>query len=284
VNNGHPAGHRVGTRRVALRLEGVTHRFLARRRAQIGETFALDAVSLTVGSGRVFGVLGPNGSGKTTLLRIICTLLHPSAGRVEVLGDDPTISPGAVRRRLGAALGGERALYWRLTGRENLLYAGALYDLPPGVASTRAGELLRLVDLDDRADDLVERYSSGMRQRLALARALVLDPPLLVLDEPTAGLDPQAAAAIRRLLQRLREARTRTIVMATHNLADAEQLCDEVAILDRGRLVACDSPHALRAGLAASSGPDGAMPTLDDVFLSLTGRAFAAADDAGALR
>jgi ABC-2 type transport system ATP-binding protein len=230
-----------------VRLERVTHRFVARRHAQVGETLALDAVSLVVDAGRVFGVLGPNGAGKTTLLRIICTLLQPSAGRVEVLGEDPAVRPEAVRRRLGAALGGERSLYWRLTGRENLLYAGALHDLRPGVASARAAELLRLVDLGDRADDLVERYSSGMRQRLALARALVLDPPLLVLDEPTAGLDPKAAAAMRRLLQRLREGRTRTIVMATHNLADAEQLCDEVGILDRGRLIACDSPQVLGA-------------------------------------
>jgi ABC-2 type transport system ATP-binding protein len=244
----------------------------------MAEALALDRVDLVVRADRVFGLLGPNGAGKTTLLRLVCTLLRPSSGHIEVLGHDPVTQPEAVRSRLGAALGGERSLYWRLTGRENLLYACALHDLPPGVASARAADLLRLVDLDDRADDLVERYSSGMRQRLALARALVLDPPLLVLDEPTAALDPQAAATIRRLLARLREGRTRTILMATHNMLDAEQLCDEVGILDRGRLVACDTPEALKARLAASGDREGWAPSLEDVFLAATGRPFAAAD------
>ncbi|MDR7419142.1 MAG: ABC transporter ATP-binding protein [Armatimonadota bacterium] len=267
---------------VAVRLNKVTHRYPARRGQQVGGALALDGVSLTISTGRLFGVLGPNGAGKTTLLRLVCGRLRPAAGRLDVLGFDPAVSADEVRRRLGAALGGERSLYWRLTGRENLLYAAALYDLPSRTAEERVAGLLRMLDLEERADDLVERYSTGMRQRLALARALVADPPVLVLDEPTAGLDPQALALMRRLLTHLRDDRVRTILMATHNIADAERLCDEVAILDRGRLVACGAPDALRAQHAAA-GEDGGAPSLEDVFLALTGRPFTAADVAVSL-
>ncbi len=268
----------------AIVLEGVTRHFPARRRAQVAETVALDAVSLTVVAGTLFGLLGPNGAGKTTLLRLISTLLAPSAGRIAVLGYDVVRRPDEVRRRIGAVLGGERSVYWRLTGRENLLYAAALHDLPAGVAAERAGDLLRLVELSDRADDLVERYSTGMRQRLALARALMHDPPLLILDEPTAGLDPQAAEWIRRLLETLSRDQARTIVIATHNMQEADRLCGVVGILDYGRLIALDAPAALKAHSARdNAGPQrpGAEPTLETVFLALTGRSLAAADTSG---
>ncbi len=269
----------------AIVIEGVTRRFPARRRAQVAEAVALDAVSLTVAAGTLFGLLGPNGAGKTTLLRLLSTLLVPSAGRIAVLGYDVVRRPDAVRRRIGAVLGGERSIYWRLTGRENLLYAAALHDLPPAVAAERASDLLRLVELSDRADDLVERYSTGMRQRLALARALMHDPPLLILDEPTAGLDPQAAEWIRRLLETLSRDQARTIVLATHNMQEADRLCAVVGILDYGRLIALDSPAALKARSARDgTGPErpGVEPTLETVFLALTGRSLAAADASGA--
>jgi ABC-2 type transport system ATP-binding protein len=262
-----------------IRLDRVTYRYPARRREQVGEAVAVDAVSLAVLPGQLFGILGPNGAGKTTLLRLLCARLRPVAGRVRVLGWDPVTEPGEVRRCLGAALGGERSLYWRLTGRENLLYAAALYDLPSRMAAERIAALLRLMEMEDQADVLVERYSTGMRQRLALARALVADPPVLVLDEPTAGLDPRAVAMMRRLLVGLRDDRARAIVMATHNVADAERLCDEVAILDRGRLLACGAPDAVRRQHAPAGG-DRAAPSLEDVFLAVTGRAFVAANAA----
>jgi ABC-2 type transport system ATP-binding protein len=139
-------------------------------------------------------------------------------------------------------------------------------------------ELLRMADLGERADDLVERYSTGMRQRLALARALVADPRLLVLDEPTSGLDPHAAAAMRLLLERLRGSRTRTIVLATHNMADAERLCDLVGILDRGRVVAYGAPLGLKEAHGRAAGPGAPDPSLEAVFLALTGRVFSVAD------
>ncbi|MGQ0568652.1 MAG: ABC transporter ATP-binding protein [Armatimonadota bacterium] len=253
----------------AILFDGVTRRFPARRKTQEAEVKALDGVSLTVAPGTLFGLLGPNGAGKTTLLRLVSTLLAPSSGRVEVLGCDTVHQAEGVRRRLGAVLGGERSVYWRLTGRENLRYAGALYDLQLSVAAQRAEELLRLVDLSERADDLVERYSTGMRHRLALARALMPDPPLLILDEPTAGLDPHAAVAMRGLLAMLSRDRTRTIVMATHNMMEAERLCDVVAILDRGRLVALDTPDVLKARYGDAGDT---KPSLETVFMALTGR------------
>jgi ABC-2 type transport system ATP-binding protein len=260
----------------AIRLDGVTLRFPARHQAQQDAIVALDAVSLTVEAGVLFGLLGPNGAGKTTLLRVVCTLLRPSAGRVEVLGHDALRDPEAVRRCLGVVLGGERAVYWRLTGRENLLYAAALHGVPQAVAEARASDLLRMVDLGDRADDLVERYSTGMRQRLALARALMPDPPILILDEPTAGLDPAAVAHLRRLLGELRDARTRAMLLATHHVAEAERLCDVVGILDRGRLVACDSPTALAGRVEGARRGGTPAGSLEAAFLAATGH------DAGA--
>lgn len=256
----------------ALLLEEVTRRFPARRRDPTGEVLALDGVSLTVAPGTMFGLLGPNGAGKTTLLRLVSTLLAPSAGRIAVLGFDTVRQPHAVRQRIGVVLGGERSVYWRLTGRENLLYAGALHDLPAVVAEQRADELLQMVDLGERADDLVERYSTGMRARLALARAMVHDPPLLLLDEPGAGLDPQATGALRGLLSRLTRDRTRTVVIATHNMVEVERLCDVVGVLDRGRLVALGSPDALKERCAEAARAAGLEPSLEAVFLTLTGR------------
>ena len=263
----------------AIVLEDVTRRFRAKRADQRDEVVALDHVSLTVGAGEVFGLLGPNGAGKTTLLRVVSTLLVPSGGRALVLGYDVVHDPEPVRRRIGVVLGGERSVYWRLTARENLLYAAALHDLPPELARERAGQLLAMVGLAERADDLVERYSTGMRQRLALARALVHNPALLVLDEPTAGLDPQASVTMRTMLEALGRDRGRTIVLATHNLAEAERVCSTVAIIDRGRVLAGGPPAALRARWRRDEGGE---PTLEDVFLSMTGRSVAAAEDAAA--
>ncbi len=261
----------------AVALERVTRRFRSQSRDRARDIVALDAVNLTVAAGGIFGLLGPNGAGKTTLLRLVCTLLLPSRGRVAVLGSDTRRHPETIRRRIGVVLGGERSVYWRLTGRENLLYAAALHDLPSRVAARRADELLRMVALSERADDLVERYSSGMRHRLALARALVGNPALLVLDEPTAGLDPQAALEIRALLVALAREGGHTVLLATHNMEEADRICGTVAILDGGRLIASERPEALKARLRTDTQTGGA-PTLEAVFLALTGRSLLAAD------
>lgn len=250
-----------GEPEAAVELEGLTKRFPvrrvqgdgARRRAVQGEIVAVDAVDLRIRRGELFGLLGPNGAGKTTTIRMLCTLLLPTAGRARVWGFDVAARPADVRRRLGVVLAGERSIYWKLTGRENLEYFAALYQVPRELARTRGAELLERVGLTARADDLVERYSTGMRQRLALIKAMIHDPPVLLLDEPTTGLDPQAARNIRDLIRHLYQAEGKTIILTTHYMEEADQLCERVGIIDQGRIIALDSPQALKRSLGQGS-------------------------------
>lgn len=229
---------------------------------------AVDGIDLRVEEGEIFGVLGPNGAGKTTTLRMLATLLEPTSGEARVLGIDVREHPREVRARLGAMLSGERSLYWKLTARENLEYFAALYHVPPRETRARIDRALAEVKLADRADDYVERYSTGMRQRLALARALLPDPPLLILDEPTVGLDPQAARDLRDRVRDLRR-QGRTVLLTTHYMEEADQLCDRVAIIDHGRIVALDTPAALKRTVRAE----------EIVHIDVTG----GSDDAGVL-
>ncbi len=205
---------------------------------------AVDGIDLVVEAGEIFGLLGPNGAGKTTTMKMLATLLIPTSGTIRVLGIDPLERPREVRARLGAMLSGERSLYWKLTGRENLEYFAALYHVPPSETKARIANVLAAVKLADRADDYVERYSTGMRQRLALARALLPNPPLVVLDEPTVGLDPQASRDLRDRVRELK-AQGRTVLLTTHYMEEADQLCDRVAIIDHGRIVDIGSPVEL---------------------------------------
>jgi ABC-2 type transport system ATP-binding protein len=211
---------------------------------------AVDGIDLVVEAGEIFGLLGPNGAGKTTTMKMLATLLIPTSGTIRVLGIDPLERPREVRARLGAMLSGERSLYWKLTGRENLEYFAALYHVPPSETKARIANVLAAVKLADRADDYVERYSTGMRQRLALARALLPNPPLVVLDEPTVGLDPQASRDLRDRVRELK-AQGRTVQLTTHYMEEADQLCDRVAIIDHGRIVALDTPAALKRTIRA---------------------------------
>jgi len=211
---------------------------------------AVAGIDLRVESGEIFGLLGPNGAGKTTTMKMLATLLIPTSGTIRVLGIDPLERPREVRARLGAMLSGERSLYWKLTGRENLEYFAALYHVPPQETKPRIAASLAAVKLSDRADDYVERYSTGMRQRLALARALLPDPQLVILDEPTVGLDPQASRDLRDRVRELR-AQGRTVLLSTHYMEEADQLCDRVAIIDHGRIVALDTPTALKRTIRA---------------------------------
>jgi len=211
---------------------------------------AVDGIDLRVERGEIFGVLGPNGAGKTTTLRMLATLLEPTSGEVRVLGVDVKANPREVRANLGAMLSGERSLYWKLTARENLEYFAALYHVPPKGQKARIDAALAAVKLGDRADDYVERYSTGMRQRLALARALLPDPPLVILDEPTVGLDPQAARDLRDRVRELKR-QGRTVLLTTHYMEEADQLCDRIAIIDHGQIVALDTPAALKRRIRA---------------------------------
>jgi ABC-2 type transport system ATP-binding protein len=205
---------------------------------------ALDGVSLTVPAGEVHGLLGPNGAGKTTLVKILSTVLVPTSGRASVLGHDVVAEAKLVRPQIGIVFGGERGLYWRLTGRQNLEYWGALYKLTRPEIRRRAATLLDRVGLADRADERVETYSRGMKQRLHLARGLIGDAKVLFLDEPTTGMDPLAAREFRALIGELR-GEGRTILLATHDMAEAEALCDRVTLIDRGALIATESPRTL---------------------------------------
>jgi ABC-2 type transport system ATP-binding protein len=222
-----------------------------RREPDQRETFiAVNGIDLRVERGEIFGVLGPNGAGKTTTLRMIATLLEPTSGDVTVLGIDVRTHPREIRASLGAMLSGERSLYWKLTARENLEYFAALYHVPPKEIASRIDAALAAVKLADRADDYVERYSTGMRQRLALARALLPDPPLVILDEPTVGLDPQAARDLRDRVRELKR-QGRTVLLTTHYMEEADQLCDRIAIIDHGEIVALDTPAALKRRIRA---------------------------------
>ena len=201
-----------------------------------GPVVAVDHLTLEVYEGEVFGLLGPNGAGKTTTVRMICGLLRPTSGRIVVLGYEIPREALKARRYIGL-LPQESDIYEMLTGRENLEYFARLYGLEGEELTRRVEEALRLVGLERRADDRAGEYSGGMKRRLMVARAIVHDPRLIILDEPTMGLDVFAVRRIRRLVRRLAEG-GRTVILTTNDLEDAERTCDRVAIIDKGRLVA----------------------------------------------
>ena len=223
----------------AVDIQGVSHRY--------GEHTALRDVTVHVEAGTLYGLLGPNGSGKTTLFRILSTLMPPTDGTVRVLGADTTVNPRAVRQALGTVFQ-EPALDEALTVRENLRFQGALYRLRGAALQDRIDELLVRFDVADRADDPVEELSGGLRRRVDLARGLLHRPRLLLLDEPTTGLDPAARRSFWTALRRLQEAEGTTLLMATHLMDEAER-CDRVGILSEGALVADGTPSALKGEL-----------------------------------
>ncbi len=211
---------------------------------------ALDDVSFEVGTGEIFGLLGPNGAGKTTLLKILAGLVLPTSGTARLNGVDVARDDRAVKRLIGFVTSDERSFYWRLTGRENLQFFARLYGLGPALARRRAAELLEAVDLGALGDRQFMNYSTGMKQRLAIARALLHDPPVLCLDEPTRSLDPIAAKHLRRFVaERLNREHGKSVLLATHNLQEAEEMCGRLAILDRGRVVRQGSAAEITTGL-----------------------------------
>lgn len=209
------------------------------------EKRAVDGISFDVNKGEIFGLLGPNGAGKTTTIRMLSTMLIPTSGQAFVLGHDITKDEAKIRHRINLVSGGERGLYYRLTGRQNLRFFSELYGIDPAVREERISELLELVELTDAADQRVEDYSRGMKQRIHIARALVNDPEVLFLDEPTLGLDPEIAREIRDLIKHMAERGT-TILLTTHYMFEAEELCDRIAIISHGKLVAQGSALELK--------------------------------------
>jgi len=216
------------------------------------EVVALRGISFDVLSGEVFGLLGPNGAGKTTTVKILSTLLLPDKGEARVLGFDVVKEANKVRKVIGVSLSVEKGFFWKLTGRENLIYFGMLYGMNGPSLKKRVNEVLNLVGLESLgvSDKLYEEYSLGMKARLSIARALLTDPELLILDEPTLGLDPPSARTLRELLVRIAHEKGKTVLVTTHNMFEAEIVCDRVAIINEGRIVAVDKVESLKQKVA----------------------------------
>lgn len=214
-------------------------------RRQIKEVLAVDGLTFSVARGELFGILGPNGAGKTTTIKILTTLLLPTSGQARVLGYDLVRDVNSIRPRISFVLGGERGLYWRLSGRDNLAYFASLYHVAPEVQRKRIPQLLDLVGLGGRGDEKVQGYSRGMKQRLHIARALLHDPEVLFLDEPTMGLDPVGARDVRQVVRTL-QAEKKTILLTTHYMFEADELCGRVAVINGGHMVALDTPGGLK--------------------------------------
>jgi ABC-2 type transport system ATP-binding protein len=238
-------------------------------RGRAGEVEAVRGVDLRVEAGEVFGFLGPNGAGKSTTVRMLTTLLPITRGTAHVAGVDVARAPDAVRKRIGVALQ-EAGLDPRQTGRELLELQGRLFDLSANGSAARAVELLELVDLTDAADRPIKGYSGGMKRRLDLASALVQDPEVLFLDEPTTGLDPASRLTVWDEMRRINERGT-TVFLTTQYLEEADQLCDRLAIIDDGRIVREGTPARLKAELRERRGGAEEV-TLEEVFLDATGR------------
>lgn len=239
-----------------VRVEALSKSYQVRQRkglfkSQKSSVEALQSVSLDVQAGEVFGLLGPNGAGKTTLIKILTTLLLPTAGDAWVNGYHVLRQENQVRASVGCMLMGERGLYWKLTGRENLEYFGALYHLLPAERKRKAQEIIDLLGLKDLADRTVETYSSGQKMSLAFGKALINDAPLLVLDEPTNTLDVPSASELRATVRDL-NAQGKTIIYTTHIMSEAETLCKRVAIIDHGQLLALGTIAELKASLGRS--------------------------------
>ena len=210
-------------------------------------TLALNKVTIKIRQGELFGLLGPNGSGKTTMIKCLSTILIPDEGTATINGFDIIKETTKVRASLGMVVGGERTLYWKLTARDNLMYFSSLYKMQKSYAKKRIEELLQIFNLSDRADERLEDYSTGMRQKVAIARALLHDPPILLLDEPTIGLDPNFSRQIRRQIRELSVKHGKTIFLTTHYMEEADQLCDRIAFINKGNIIAIETPNKLKA-------------------------------------
>lgn len=214
---------------------------------------AVDNLNLTIEKGQLFGLLGPNGAGKTTLVKMLCTLLPPDDGTAKIAGYDIVSEQMQVKRSLGTLFSvGERGFFWRLNGFRNLEFFAAIYNVPRQKRQERILEVLKLVGLESNAFDIYQKYSGGMKRKLALARTLLPDPPVLLLDEPTVGLDVVASRNIRDFVQRTVKETGKTVLYTTHYIEEAAQICDHIGIMRRGQLIACDTPDAIRGMIKTS--------------------------------
>ncbi len=276
----------MSTYPIALEMQNVSKRFGAsswnwlRRSRQAGAggsqgVVAVDDISIQVRRGEIFGILGPNGSGKSTFVRLLSTLLVPDSGSVLIFGHDVLREERAVQRLINR-VSVEAAFFKKLSPLENLMYGARLYGLGGDEARRKIQEILKRLDL--RADAIhrpMEEMSRGMQQKVAIARALLTAPVLLLLDEPTTGLDPRSKREVQALVRELRDTHDATIVLTTHDMGEADALCDRIAIITDGKIVALDTPDRLKAAVRGQ-GPE---PTLEDVFMQLTGKKLVAETD-----
>ena len=219
--------------------------YLARKKTV--ETNAVDNLNLAIQKGQLFGLLGPNGAGKTTLVKMLCTLLPPDGGTALVNGYDIIKQQMQVKRSLGTLFSvGERGFFWRLNGYRNLEFFASIYNVPRQKRHDRIMEVLKLVGLENNAFDLYQKYSGGMKRKLSLARTLLPDPPILMLDEPTVGLDVISSRNIRDFVNNTVKETGKTVLYTTHYIEEAAQICDQIGILRKGQLIACDTPDAIR--------------------------------------
>ncbi len=248
---------------------------------------ALKGISFDIYPGEIFGLLGPNGAGKTTTIKILTTLLAPTSGEAKVLGYHAFGQEKHIRPYINFIFGGERSLYWRLSGEDNLKYFADLYKVPRAKQPELLTRLFDQVGLSDVRGQKVETYSKGMKQRLQIARALLNDPQVIFLDEPSLGLDPIGARALKQIVRTIADA-GKTVVLTTHYMPEAEELCDRIAIINKGQLIALDTVSGLKnriddglrqkialarqAELAKQTGP---AVTLEDVYVELIGGAYA---------
>ncbi len=264
------AGRRAAPQRgevAALLIEHVTKRFIVGRNKR--SVVAVDDVSIRIDRGETYGILGANGGGKSTLIRLVSTLLTLDAGRVEVFGHDIERDEMAVKRLINR-VSVDAAFFKKLSPYENLIYAARLYGLNAGQARQDAIAILaRLGIAESRLGRPLEQMSRGMQQKVAIARALLTSPNLLLMDEPTTGLDPRSKLEVQTFIEEIRESHDATIVLTTHDLAEAERLCDRIAILNDGRMVAEGTPEELMDRVAREHGQ---APTLESVFMTWTGR------------
>ena len=251
----------------ALLVEHLTKRFLVGRKRK--PVIAVNDVSLRIRRGEIYGILGANGSGKSTLIRLFSTLLTLDSGRVEVFGHDVQREEMAVKRVINR-VSVDTAFFKKLSPHENLSYAARLYGMDARPAKAEAIRILARLGIgESRLGRPLEQMSRGMQQKVAIARALLTSPTLLLLDEPTTGLDPRSKLDVQTFIEEMRDTHDATIVLTTHDLDEAERLCDRIALLNDGRIVAEDTPDGLKAMIAADYGKE---PTLESVFMTFTGR------------
>jgi ABC-2 type transport system ATP-binding protein len=250
---------------------GNSHAFWKRTNGdgKSSRTVAVNSVTFIVRRGEIFGVLGPNGSGKSTLIRLIATLLIPDGGQITVFGHDVVKEPMAVRRLINR-VSVEASFFKKLSPMENLMYGARLYGVNAREARTQVKTILTRLGLKEKAIyQPMEEMSRGMQQKVAIARAFLSRPILLLLDEPTTGLDPRSKRDVEAFIRELRDTHDATILLTTHDMVEADTLCDRIAIIDGGNIVALDTPENLKRLIPTTNGH---LPTLEEVFLQLTGK------------